>query len=118
MQLTNTTAIVTGGASGLGAATAVALVKAGATVFALDLAQAINKAPGIKGVKYLPTDVTSGDQVRQAVQTLPARTPRCAQSSTAPESAHPPVSWAAREPMTSNSSQGLSKSIFAAPSTS
>ena len=69
MQLINTTAIVTGGASGLGAATAVALVKAGATVFALDLAQAINKAPGIKGVKYLPTDVTSGDQVRQAVQT-------------------------------------------------
>ena len=69
MQLTNTTAIVTGGASGLGAATAVALVKAGATVFDLDLAQAINKAPGIKGVKYLPTDVTSGDQVRQAVQT-------------------------------------------------
>jgi len=43
MQLINTTAIVTGGASGLGAATAVALVKAGATVFALDLAQAINK---------------------------------------------------------------------------
>lgn len=69
MQLNNTAAIVTGGASGLGAATAVALVKAGATVFALDLAQAIDKAPDVEGVQYLPTDVTGGDEVRQAVQT-------------------------------------------------
>lgn len=60
---------MTGGASGLGAATAAALVKQGATVFALDLAQAIDKAPGVEGVQYLPTDVTNGDQVRQAVRT-------------------------------------------------
>jgi NAD(P)-dependent dehydrogenase (short-subunit alcohol dehydrogenase family) len=68
MQLDNTAAIVTGGASGLGAATAAALVKQGATVFALDLAEAIDGAPSIDGVHYLPTDVTNGDQVRQAVQ--------------------------------------------------
>ena len=70
MQLNNTAAIVTGGASGLGAATAAALVKHGVTVFALDLAQAIDNAPAIEGVQYLPTDVTNGDQVRQAVQTV------------------------------------------------
>src|ERR1035437_2425105 len=69
MQLNNTTAIVTGGASGLGAATAAALVQAGASVFALDLTQAIDKAPDVEGVQYLPTDVTNADQVRQAVQT-------------------------------------------------
>lgn len=69
MQLNDVAAIVTGGASGLGAATAAALVKAGATVFALDLTQAIEKAPVMEGVRYLPTDVTNGDQVRQAVQT-------------------------------------------------
>src|SRR5664280_1357658 len=68
MQLDNTAAIVTGGASGLGAATAAALVKQGATVFALDMAEAIDGAPSIDGVHYLPTDVTNGDQVRQAVQ--------------------------------------------------
>jgi len=69
MQLNNTAAIVTGGASGLGAATAAALVKAGATVFALDLPQAIEGAPDVEGAQYLPTDVTNGEQVRQAVQT-------------------------------------------------
>ncbi|HEY0775858.1 MAG TPA: SDR family NAD(P)-dependent oxidoreductase, partial [Nocardioidaceae bacterium] len=37
MKLDNTAAIVTGGASGLGAATAQALAKQGAKVFAFDL---------------------------------------------------------------------------------
>lgn len=69
MKLNNTVAVVTGGASGLGAATARALVKAGASVFALDLARAIDGALAVDGVQYLPTDVTNGDQVRRAVQT-------------------------------------------------
>jgi len=69
MQLNNTAAIVTGGASGLGAATAAALVQQGVIVFALDLALAIDKATGIGGVQYLATDVTDGDQVRKAVLT-------------------------------------------------
>ncbi len=41
MQLENTAAIVTGGASGLGAATAQALADRGAAVYAFDLAGAI-----------------------------------------------------------------------------
>jgi NAD(P)-dependent dehydrogenase (short-subunit alcohol dehydrogenase family) len=45
MQVENTAAIVTGGASGLGAATAAALAAKGATVFAFDLAFSIEKAP-------------------------------------------------------------------------
>ena len=58
MQLENTAAIVTGGASGLGAATAQALADRGATVHAFDLAPSIEKAEDIKGVTYLPVDVT------------------------------------------------------------
>ena len=67
MQLTDTAAIVTGGASGLGAATAAALAAQGARVFALDLAAAVEKAPEVHGVTYLPTDVTAPDEVAAAV---------------------------------------------------
>ena len=67
MKLDNTSAIVTGGASGLGAATAQALAEQGARVFALDLPAAIEAAPAVEGVTYVPTDVTNGDQVRAAV---------------------------------------------------
>jgi len=67
MQLDNTAAIVTGGASGLGAATAQALVDNGCTVFALDLAASIANAPQVDGIEYVETDVTNPDQVRAAV---------------------------------------------------
>ena len=67
MQLANTTAIVTGGASGLGAATAAALAGQGARVVALDLPDACASAPAVEGVSYVPTDVTSEEQVRAAV---------------------------------------------------
>jgi NAD(P)-dependent dehydrogenase (short-subunit alcohol dehydrogenase family) len=69
MRIDNTAAIVTGGASGLGAATAEALVKQGAKVFVLDLPASIAAAPDTEGITYLPTDVTEGDQVRAAVET-------------------------------------------------
>ncbi len=49
MQLDDTAAIVTGGASGLGAATAAALAAKGAQVFALDLPAAIETAPEVDG---------------------------------------------------------------------
>ncbi len=67
MQLDNTAAIVTGGASGLGAATAAALAARGASVFALDLAPSIEKAEEIDGITYIEADVTDGAQVRAAV---------------------------------------------------
>jgi NAD(P)-dependent dehydrogenase (short-subunit alcohol dehydrogenase family) len=67
MQVTNTAAIVTGGASGLGAATVAALAGKGATVFALDLEPAIAKAPVVPGVTYLAADVTDPDSVQAAV---------------------------------------------------
>ena len=67
MQTQQTSAIVTGGASGLGAATAAALAARGAHVYALDLAQGIEQAPQVVGVTYVATDVTDEEQVRAAV---------------------------------------------------
>jgi NAD(P)-dependent dehydrogenase (short-subunit alcohol dehydrogenase family) len=67
MKLDQTAAIVTGGASGLGAATAAALADQGTTVYAFDLQASIEKAPEVKGVVYVEVDVTSPEQVRAAV---------------------------------------------------
>jgi NAD(P)-dependent dehydrogenase (short-subunit alcohol dehydrogenase family) len=78
MQLNDTAAIVTGGASGLGAATAAHLASLGASVYALDLATSIESAPEVAGVTYLEADVTDEAQVRAAVatasETVPMRT--------------------------------------------
>jgi NAD(P)-dependent dehydrogenase (short-subunit alcohol dehydrogenase family) len=79
MDLESTAAIVTGGASGLGAATAAALAAKGASVFAFDLPQGVGSAPDVKGVEYVAVDVTDPDAVREAVATaagteLPLRT--------------------------------------------
>ena len=65
MQLNDTAAIVTGGASGLGHATAVALAKQGVDVYALDLN--VGDAPAVDGVTYVQTDVTDPAQVQAAV---------------------------------------------------
>ena len=67
MQLANTAAIVTGGASGLGAATAQALAAQGAQVYALDLQAGIDQAAAVDGVTYIATDVTDAEQVAAAV---------------------------------------------------
>ncbi len=67
MKLDNTAAIVTGGASGLGAATAEALAKQGAKVFAFDLPQSIESAPAVDGIEYVAVDVTDEEQVRAGV---------------------------------------------------
>jgi len=69
MQLANTAAIVTGGASGLGGATVKALADKGVSVYALDLKTGIDNAPDIDGVTYVETDVTDPDMVRNAVVT-------------------------------------------------
>ncbi|GGS18632.1 MULTISPECIES: SDR family NAD(P)-dependent oxidoreductase [Actinokineospora] len=67
MQIDGIAALVTGGASGLGAATAQALAKQGASVFALDLPSAVDSAPEVAGVTYVGADVTDPEQVEAAV---------------------------------------------------
>ncbi|NYI79298.1 SDR family NAD(P)-dependent oxidoreductase [Nocardioides panzhihuensis] len=65
MDIHGTSAIVTGAASGLGAATARALADAGAHVVALDLA--FDGVEPVSGVTHVSTDVTDPIQVRRAV---------------------------------------------------
>ncbi|MFS3130714.1 SDR family NAD(P)-dependent oxidoreductase [Nocardioides sp. Bht2] len=67
MQLQNIAAIVTGGASGLGSATAQAFAAKGAQVYAFDLQASIDAAPAIDGITYVPVDVTDPEQVQAAV---------------------------------------------------
>jgi NAD(P)-dependent dehydrogenase (short-subunit alcohol dehydrogenase family) len=71
MRISDTVAIVTGGASGLGGATARALADRGARVFGLDLPGAVQKAQADAppGITYLAADVTDPEQVRSAVDT-------------------------------------------------
>ncbi|WP_167042072.1 SDR family NAD(P)-dependent oxidoreductase [Salinibacterium sp. ZJ454] len=67
MEISNAAAIVTGAASGLGAATAARLAADGAHVFGLDLAAGVAAAPAIEGVQYLAADVTSPSDVEAAL---------------------------------------------------
>lgn len=71
MEIDGVSAIVTGGASGLGEATARRLAAAGARVVVLDRDQgkgeALAKELGDAGL-YVPADVTSEDEVRAAVE--------------------------------------------------
>ncbi|WP_433026945.1 SDR family NAD(P)-dependent oxidoreductase [Actinomycetospora sp. CA-053990] len=68
MQLDGIAALVTGAASGLGAATAAALARGGATVYGLDLEQAVAEAAATsRDVRLVAADVTDGEQVRAAV---------------------------------------------------
>ncbi len=55
MQVIDTAAIVTGAASGLGAATAAALAQHGAHVYGFDLPDAIEKAAEVWGVTTSPS---------------------------------------------------------------
>lgn len=67
MDTQDVTAIVTGGASGLGGATVRALADGGAHVIAIDLQRAIDNAEELKNVRYVAADVTDADQVQAAV---------------------------------------------------
>jgi NAD(P)-dependent dehydrogenase (short-subunit alcohol dehydrogenase family) len=69
MLLQGTTAIVTGGASGLGAATAAALRDRGADVVAFDLPAAIENAQPVSGVRLVPVDVTEPKEVAVGLDT-------------------------------------------------
>lgn len=70
MNVEETTALVTGAASGLGAATAAALAQGGAAVVGLDLAGAVEKADSPAGVRLVAADVTSADDVAAALATI------------------------------------------------
>lgn len=72
MLIDNAAAIVTGGASGLGASTAAALASQGARVYAVDLPGAIESAATVEGVTYLAADVCDVPQVEQVVATAAA----------------------------------------------
>lgn len=62
MDIAGTSALVTGGSSGLGAATAAMLRDAGAQVVVADV-----RAGDDEGIRYVETDVTDADQVQDAV---------------------------------------------------
>ena len=70
MEIQGQAAIITGGASGLGAATAEALVKQGMKVYAFDLAASIEKATAMENVEYLEVDVTNHDSIREGIATV------------------------------------------------
>ncbi len=67
MEITGTAALVTGAASGLGAATAAALAARGATVYGIDLEKGITDATPPDGVTLLAADVTEEAPVREVL---------------------------------------------------
>lgn len=71
MLLDGIAALVTGAASGLGAATAEALARRGASVYGVDLQDAVAAAePLPDGVKLLPADVTADEPVRAVLDLI------------------------------------------------
>ena len=70
MEIFGVAALVTGAASGLGAATAAHLAAQGATVYGLDLGKAIANATPMDGVELIEADVTADEPVRAAVRRI------------------------------------------------
>jgi NAD(P)-dependent dehydrogenase (short-subunit alcohol dehydrogenase family) len=72
MRISGITAVVTGAASGLGAATSLALAKGGASVIGLDLGSAVEAQQAIapEGVRLVAADVTSEEQVLAALASI------------------------------------------------
>src|SRR5215207_821451 len=71
MDISGASAIVTGGASGLGEATALLLAERGAKVVIVDLPHQEDKAKDVlaaTGGVFAPTDVTDAEQVIAAVE--------------------------------------------------
>jgi len=67
MKLRESSALVTGAASGLGAAMTASLAEAGATVIGVDLPDALDEVANTDAITYVGGDVTSADDVRHAV---------------------------------------------------
>lgn len=70
MKLEGTTALVTGAASGLGLATAKALIARGARVVGIDLQAGIDKADTVEGVSFVAADVTSEADIAEALASI------------------------------------------------
>jgi NAD(P)-dependent dehydrogenase (short-subunit alcohol dehydrogenase family) len=77
MQISGTTAIVTGAASGLGAASAAALAADGAAVIGLDLPASIDRLEGepAAGIRLVAADVTEEEAVAAVIQSIDAAQP-------------------------------------------
>jgi NAD(P)-dependent dehydrogenase (short-subunit alcohol dehydrogenase family) len=75
MRIDDAVAVVTGAASGLGAATAAALAARGARVVGLDLAASIERAAPVDGVTYRPADVTDVEGLTAAIDEAAAAGP-------------------------------------------
>ena len=77
MQLSGSSALVTGAASGLGAATAALLASKGVSVLGLDLPASVSSpaAPTPEGVTLIGGDVTSEEDVLAALSALDATRP-------------------------------------------
>ena len=76
MRIDGCSAIITGGASGLGLATATELSKAGAHVVLLDLATSAGADRAAElGGSFAPADVTDEESVQQAIDTAVAQAP-------------------------------------------
>jgi NAD(P)-dependent dehydrogenase (short-subunit alcohol dehydrogenase family) len=67
VKIAGTTAVVAGGASGLGAATAAALRREGARVVVLDLARAGEHFEEGDGLAFVPADVRDPEAVAEAI---------------------------------------------------
>ena len=79
MNLKNISSIVTGGASGLGAATAAALAAAGSRVAILDVNEALaKKTADAIGALAIHCDVTDEDSVKNALDMATKAKWRCA----------------------------------------
>jgi NAD(P)-dependent dehydrogenase (short-subunit alcohol dehydrogenase family) len=70
----NKTIIITGGASGIGAATAALFSEAGATVYILDKKKLVNVAS--QSIQYLECDVSSPNQVKSAIHAILQKSPK------------------------------------------
>lgn len=75
MDINGITAVVTGAASGLGAATAAALAAKGAAVVGLDLRSSIEKCEHVANIRYVEADVTDELGVGTALATITADQP-------------------------------------------
>jgi NAD(P)-dependent dehydrogenase (short-subunit alcohol dehydrogenase family) len=75
MDIAGASVLVTGGASGLGAATARKFAQAGAKVFGVDLQASIDKAEPADGVSLMEADVTDEAGVQAVISTIESSAP-------------------------------------------